>query len=161
MKQYLSIALCAVMMAVCTQSVQAQNTDNGKRQRLTREQLAEAQGRHIAHALAFDDATAEKFMQTWLDYQKDVWALGPRMRHKGQTKTDAEAEKSIKERIERSQKLLDLREKYYKRYSQFLTQKQIERVYEQERHVIGRLARNGRSQGKGRTPMAKRRTPKH
>ena len=37
--------------------------------------------------------------------------------------------------------ILDLREKYYKKYSQFLTQKQIERVYELESNVMRRMAR--------------------
>ena len=36
--------------------------------------------------------------------------------------------------------ILDLREKYYKKYSQFLTQKQIERVYELESKVMRRMA---------------------
>ncbi|MCI6724310.1 MAG: hypothetical protein MR463_07670 [Bacteroidales bacterium] len=43
--------------------------------------------------------------------------------------------------MERSRMILDLREKYYKKYSQFLTQKQIERVYELESKVMRRMAR--------------------
>jgi hypothetical protein len=50
--------------------------------------------------------------------------------------------------MERSQKILDLREKYYKKYSAFLTQKQIERVYELERKAMQRLSKRGqRGQG--------------
>jgi hypothetical protein len=59
--------------------------------------------------------------------------------------TDAEAEQAIKQRMERSQKILDLREKYYGKYSQFLSPKQIERVYELERQAMQRLARHGKT----------------
>ena len=62
-------------------------------------------------------------------------------RHKRQPTTDAKAEEAIKRRMERSRMILDLREKYYKKYSQFLTQKQIERVYELESKVMRRMAR--------------------
>ena len=53
MKRTLIFALCAIMMAVC--SAQAQNEPN-KEQRISREELAEKQARHIARELAFDDA---------------------------------------------------------------------------------------------------------
>ena len=78
MKKIVRIALCAIMMAVCTTAVQAQ--DNNQ---------------------------------------------------------------SNKQRMERSQKILDLREKYYKKYSAFLTQKQIERVYELEHKAMKRLSKKG------------------
>ena len=144
MKRIFSIALCAIMMAVCTTAVQAQNNQSNE-QRMTREQLAEAQAKHISHELSLDDATSKKFIETYLDYQKEVWALGPRLKRSQQAnQTDAEAEQAIKQRMERSQKILDLREKYYKCYSQFLTQKQIERVYELEHKAMQRLSKRGR-----------------
>ena len=113
--------------------------------------LAEKQGKYIAHELAFDEQTTQKFLATWLDYQKEVWALGPRLKkHDKDSQTDAEAEQAIKQRMERSQKILDLREKYYKKYSAFLTQKQIERVYELEQKAMKKLSKKGY-----RTPRGK------
>ena len=143
MKNIVRIALCAIMMAVCTTAVQAQDNNQSNRQRMTREQLAEAQGKHIAYELAFDEQTTQKFISTYIDYQKEVWALGPRLSRRQQAETDAEAEQAIKQRMERSQKILDLREKYYKKYSAFLTQKQIERVYELEYKAMQRLSKRG------------------
>ena len=143
MKNIVRIALCAIMMAMSTIAVQAQNNQSNE-QRMSREQLAEAQAKHVSHELALDDATSKKFIETYLDYQKEVWALGPRLKkHNKDSQTDAEAEQAIKQRMERSQKILELREKYYKRYSQFLTQKQIERVYELERKAMKRLSKKG------------------
>ena len=140
----LSFALCAIMMAVCSTAVQAQ-TEQSKKQRISREELAEKQARHIAHELALDDATTKKYVATYKAYQQEVWALGPRVkRHSAANATEAEAEQANKARMEQSQKILNLREKYYKEYSKFLTQKQIERAYELELQVMRRLARHHR-----------------
>ena len=54
----------------------------------------------------------------------------------------AQTEQSKKQRINREEL------KYYKEYSKFLTQKQIDRAYELERQVMRRLAKHHR-QGAG------------
>ena len=136
----------AIAMLFSSINMSAQSNNQ---QRLSREELAEKQARHIAHELALDDATTQKYVATYCAYQKEVWALGPRVkRHSSANATEAEAELANKARMEQSQKILDLREKYYKEYSKFLTQKQIERAYELEQQVMRRLVRHHR-QGAG------------
>ena len=162
MKRVFSLALCAIMMAVCSANVQAQD-EPSKKQRKSREEIAEAQARHIAHELAFDDATAQKFIATYSEYQKEMWALGPKEHRepKGEM-TDAEAEQAIKQRFEHTQKILDLREKYYKEYSKFLSPKQIKRIYELEQQAMQRLGnhRNGHGkQGHGEARQGRRPAP--
>ena len=144
MKKFLTLAICAMMMAVGSASAQQQSNQNnpnkqGKQQRMSREQLAEAHAKHIAHDLALDDATTQKFVKTFSDYQKEMWALNQKGCMKKADMTEAEAEQALKSRFEQSQKLLSLREKYYKEYSKFLTQKQIQRVYELEKQTMKRL----------------------
>lgn len=141
MKIYFRIALCAILMAMCATVAQAQG--NNAQERMNREQLAETQAKHISHELALDAATSKRFIDTYVAYQKEVWALGPRL-HQGrnQQSSDADAEQAITQRMERSQKILDLRKKYYNVYRQFLTPTQIERVYELERKAMKRLARH-------------------
>ena len=154
MKKKISFAICAIMMAVCSTAAQAQD-NNGKKQRMSREQLAEAQAKHIAHDLVLDDATTQKFVKTFSDYQKEVWALGPKAKGKKKNEmTDAEVEKAIKDRFEHSEKLLKIREKYYKEYSKFLTQKQIQRVYDLEKKTMKRLGQRGKMGKRGQ--MGKR-----
>ena len=128
----------AIALYTFSINLSAQTAQN---QRISREELAEKQARHIAHELAFDDATTQKYIATYCAYQKEVWALGPRAKNlrKGNT-TEAEAEQSNKARFEQNQKILMLREKYYKEYSKFLTQKQIERAYTLERQMMRRLS---------------------
>jgi len=160
MKKMLFFAICAIMMTVCSTVVQAQ-TEQSNRQRMSREQLAEKQARHIAHELALDDAATQKYVTTYCAYQKEVWALGPRVkRHAADSATEAEAEQANKARMEQSQKILALREKYYKEYSKFLTQRQIERAYELEQQMMHRLARHHHRQGSTTRTGNHRRTPR-
>ena len=133
MRNLMRINMVALMVfAFCTISM-AQD----EKQRMSREQLAEKQAMHIAQELAFDDATTQRFIETYCACQQEIWALGPR--RETEPATEEEAEQAIKERFERSQAVLNLREKYYKQYSKFLTQKQILRVYELEHQAMDRL----------------------
>ena len=146
MNKMISMMVIAIAMLFSSINMSAQSNNQ---QRLSREELAEKQARHIAHELALDDATTQKYVATYCAYQKEVWALGPRVkRHSSANATEAEAEQANKARMEQSQRILDLREKYYKEYSKFLTQKQIERAYELEQQVMRRLVRHHR-QGAG------------
>lgn len=107
--------------------------------------LAEIEAKHIAHELAFLDAVSGKFVATYCNYKNDIWALGPRLRpnRRGRA-SEQDNEKRIKQRFARSEKILNIRQKYYKEYSKFLTQTQIEKVYEQERMLKKRYAKRGK-----------------
>ena len=138
------VAMMTVSTSVCAQAP-------NQKQRLSREQLAEKQAQYIAHDLGLDDMTCSKFIDTYTQCQKEVWALGPRPHHKkGDMKSDAQTEQEIKQRFEMSEKILDIRQKYYKKYSQFLTQQQIQRVYELERQMMKRFAQKGPRKGMGK-----------
>lgn len=142
MKTIMKLWLVAALMLMGTATISAQNN---KRQRLTREELADKQARHIAQTMAFDEATTKQFVETYTACQKEIWALGPRMKGarkqaNTQQQTEAEAKEDIALQFERSEKLLQIRQKYYAEYSKFLTQNQIKRVYVLERRMMKRLA---------------------
>lgn len=139
MKNLLKFNLMAVLVLMFCTTGAAQD----RQQRMSREQLAEKQAKHIAQELSFDDATTQQFIETYCAYQQEVWALGPRLQQ-NESENDEEAEQAIKERFERSRQILDLREKYYEEYSKFLTQQQIQQVYKQERKVMSHLNKNRR-----------------
>ena len=144
MKRIIRTLVVAIMMiATCATAFAQQNTPQrpNKKQRISREQLAERQAKHIASELAFGDAVTERFVKTYCDCQKEIWALGPRQRPNKQGSTEEQNEERIKQRFDMSEKILDIRKKYYKAYSKFLTQAQIEKVYEQERKMMNRLAK--------------------
>lgn len=141
----LFFTLSLILLVGTTQAQDYRKPQRSNNTRPNREQLAQKQARHIAHELAMDEATSEKFIATFCNFQQELWALGPRMpklskEQRGTSVEDA-SEASIKARFERSQQILNLREKYYAEYSKFLTQKQIERVYELERQMMNRFKR--------------------
>jgi hypothetical protein len=136
MNRIIKIALVAMLIIAGGVTTMAQNDNNGRR--ISREILAQKQAQYISDQLALDDNTSAKFITTFCDYQKEVWALGPRIGKKAST--ESESQTLMKNRFERSQKILELRQKYYEKYSKFLTQKQIERVYQMEKQMMERLS---------------------
>lgn len=129
MKQLFRLILIAIIVVASGATAIAQN--NGG-QLLSREELATKQAQYIAQELALDESTTNKYVETYCQYQREVWALGSR---KGLT---------TEQRLERSQKILDLRKKYYHIYSGFLTEPQLDKAYKLEKRLLDRM---GRSKG--------------
>ena len=122
--------------------------ENPEERQAKRENMTRMQALKIADELAFDEATTAKFTDVYLACQKEIWALGPAKNKAAMedgVMTEVEAEASIKAQFERNQKVLDIRMKYYKEYSKFLSQKQILRVY-----AIEKKMRNDMAQKKGK-----------
>ena len=140
MKNLIRLLLLAVALTAFSGTVSAQSN----KQRLTREQLAEVQAKHIAKETAMDKATSQRFIKTFCQFQRDIWALGPRPKQSHSQMTDEETGQALKARFAHSRKILDLRQKYYAIYSEFLTQKQIQRVYELERQMMEHLSKRNR-----------------
>lgn len=130
MKQLFRIILIAIMIVASGATAVAQNNSG---QRLSREELATKQAQYIAHELALDESTTNKYVETYCQYQREVWALGPRKRL------------TTEQRLERSQRILDLRKKYYRIYSGFLSEQQIDRAYKLEKKLLDRM---GKGNGK-------------
>lgn len=126
MKQLFRVILIAIMIVASGATAVAQNNSG---QRLSREELATKQAQYIAHELALDESTTNKYVETYCQYQRDVWALGPR---KGLT---------TEQRLDRSQKILDLRKKYYHIYSGFLSEQQIDKAYKLEKKLLDRMGK--------------------
>jgi len=149
MNRFFKILTITLAVVTFNLTLNAQNN----RQRISREELAKTQAKHIATELAFDEATTAKFTETYCNYQEEIWNLGPRIRKndgaKQTSSAEQESEEEIKAKFEQSQKILDIRKKYYNEYSKFLTQKQIQRVYEIEKDIMKRLSKHG-SKDKGR-----------
>lgn len=130
MKQLFRVILIAIMIVASGATAAAQNNSG---QRLSREELATRQAQYIAHELALDEPTTNKYVETYCQYQREVWALGPRKRL------------TTEQRLERSQRILDLRKKYYRIYSGFLSEQQIDRAYKLEKKLLDRM---GKGNGK-------------
>ncbi len=138
MKQIIKLLLiCIIATISATGTANAQS----KERRISREELAVVQAKHIAGELALNDDLTQTFVETYCNFQKELWALGPRPGRNG-------ASGSVSDRLNHSQKILDLRKKYYARYSEFLTEAQIEKVYETEHRIMQRLSRKAKQGNK-------------
>ena len=138
MKNVLRIPTLLITIILATGMVYSRPRKNSER--LPREQFAQKQAVHIAEALLLDSVTNKKFIATYLEYQKEIWELGGRNRTTNTiTATDEQTDSAILARFDHSQKILDIRRKYYNKYNQFLTPKQIDRMYQQERNIMRRL----------------------
>lgn len=138
-----TLALAIIMMLSCTVTFAQQQN---RKQRISREELAEKQAKHIAEELNLNDETTAKFVSTFCNYQKEIWALGLRQPRNRKAGTEKDSEERIKQKFERSEDILKIRQKYYKEYSKFLTQSQIEKMYKSERKMMKRLAERRKMQ---------------
>ena len=145
MKNIIKVVVLIVAMMASNANLYAQK---GEQQRITREQLAETQAQFIANEMAMDDETTRQFVETFCQFQKEIWALGPRPKREKSPLSDKEAEQVMNERFAHSQKILDLRKKYYLNYSKFLTPTQIEKVYVLERRMMNRLFQRSQNKDK-------------
>ena len=145
MRDAIKLWLWVIDMMPCASVMFAQD---GSRQRISREELAQVQAKRIAKQLAFNEQKSKKLEEAYCQCQSEIWQLGPRLGKQASLQpadtTEAAVEQNLKQRFERSQKILDIREKYFTIYSAFLTPKQIEKVYMLEKEAMEQLAkRNG------------------
>ncbi|MDD5818094.1 MAG: hypothetical protein PUE05_06180 [bacterium] len=140
MKHLMKIVLVAILSIASSTMAMAQKQD-GNKKRLSREQLAEKMARNIAKKLAFTDAQTQKFVDAYSRQQKEIWALG-----------ENKHPQNVQERLDRSEKILSIRKKYYKEYASFLSEEQVNRVYDidrrQKKHVMEKNKKDAKSRRK-------------
>ena len=140
----MKIVLVAILSIASTTMAMAQKQD-GNKKRLSREQLAEKMARNIAKKLAFTDAQTQKFVDAYSRQQKEIWALG-----------ENKHPQNVQERLDRSEKILSIRKKYYKEYATFLSQEQVNRVYELEQRQMKQMLQRNKKQAKEQRKKAKK-----
>ena len=113
--------------------------------RPSRQDLSQVQAAYIAKQLGFDEATTRRFVELYAKQQQEIWALSPRDKATKGARTDAEAERAIKDYFERSEQLLSIRKKYYQEFRNFVTPQQIERIYKLDRRTIEELRRQAQA----------------
>ena len=144
MKHMMKIVLVAILsIASCTMAM-AQKKDADKK-RLSREQLAEKMANRIAHQLAFSESQTRKFVDAYSRQQKEIWALG-----------ENRDPKNVQERFDRSEKILSIRKKYYKEYATFLSQEQVNRVYELDQRQMKQMLQRNKKQAKEQRKKAQK-----
>lgn len=143
MKTIIKMALLTIVITMCSGVVMAQEKS---KERLSREELALVQAQTIAKKLSMNDEVSKRFENLYVQQQKEIWALGPRLKNQKSRQatpnSEEETKKEIEERFERSEKILEIRQKYYLEYSKFLSQNEIKRIYQLERKIMERLSKS-------------------
>ena len=121
------------MTLVCTTADARRHGAQDRSQRISREELILVQAAHIADRLGLDK-----------NFQQEIWNLGPRPGRLSPDAGEEETGEYLRSRFAQSRRILDLREKYYHLYSEFLTQKQIQQIYRIEREMMDRLSGRGK-----------------
>ena len=183
MKTKFIYVILAVLLMGSQMTLSAQNTDNKeKKQRPTQQQMMQMQVDQMVKTLMLDDATATKFTPVYEKYLKDLRECRM-MNHKPRTEkaktqsTDANAKKErpsmtddeiatmLRNQFTQSRKMLDVREKYYNEFSKILSQKQILKIYQQEKMNANKFRkefdrRKGQKPGQGHHQGQKTRAPR-
>ena len=136
------------MLAVIPATTVAQNKKQPDPEK--REAFAKAQATEIAKKLELNEDLTKKFTDTYLEYQKQMWAVGRigfNKRPKFEDMTAEQAKEENKARLDHQRKALDIRSEYYEKYSKFLTQKQILRANELEKRMFDRMMQKNRRNG--------------
>ena len=153
MKRRIVMLLSAVVLL--TGSLSAQNEKDAKSRPAKRPDFAEMQLKQVLDALMLDDKTAAEFTSVYKDYQKEMKDCRlPRMKKRGTEMTDDEIAKEIESEFAQGRKVIDVKEKYYKKFKKILTMKQIRKIYSLERSNMRRLGwEMNRRQGHKAPPM--------
>ncbi|WP_303010629.1 hypothetical protein [uncultured Bacteroides sp.] len=179
--RFVYVILAALLMG-SQMSLSAQNKERKeKRQRPTPEQMVRIQTDQMVRTLMLDDATAAKFTPVYEKYLKELRECRM-MNHKPKTEkaqgtktvakeeapksvmTDDEIAAMLKNQFTQSRKMLDIREKYYNEFSKILSQKQIMKIYQQEKSNMNKFRREfdrrkGQKPGPGHHPGQRPRAP--
>lgn len=159
MKKSFILSLIMGVIAACSFGANAQEKKfDGKRQ-FNPEQMIQHRAQSMAEKMQLDDATTAKFIETYKAYLKETHEVykqhgnknGFKKRDQGAQarKTDAEVEKEILDQFALSRSLVDVREKYYKKFRAFLNPHQIQKIYSQERENANRMKWEKDRRGKG------------
>ena len=179
---FLNVVLAALLLG-SQMTLSAQNRDNKeKKQRPTQEQMMQMQTNQIVKTLMLDDATAAKFTPVYEKYLKELRECRM-MNHKPRAEkaqgtsatdkkdaprpvmTDEQIATMLRNQFAQSRKMLDIREKYYNEFSKILSQKQIMKIYQQEKSNMNKFRkefdrRKGQKPGQGHHQGQRPRAPR-
>ena len=181
MKTKFIYVILAVLLMGSQMTLSAQNSDNKERkQRPTQQQMMQMQVDQMVKTLMLDDATAAKFTPVYEKYLKELREcrmMNQKPRTEKAKATDANAKKErpsmtddeiatmLRNQFTQSRKMLDVREKYYNEFSKILSQKQILKIYQQEKMNANKFKkefdrRKGQKPGQGHHQGQRPRAPR-
>ena len=147
----MSKALRYLIMLTLALNVAFNAAVGNNQQKMSREKFAEIQAMQYARELSLNDEQTTQFVKTYCECQKELWSYGPQKNEADKRNSDKreltedEARRELTNRFTHWRKFNDVQEKYYKKYSKFMSQVEIFRFYELERKHMDKMRRNGKN----------------
>lgn len=130
-KFFCMAALCFSLASIDAQAVTVIKADSVKVIRMAKV----SPSRRMADKLMLDDKTSAKFMTLYEAYRSELRDAGDRQpgrKRKPENMTDEEISKQMEQDFETQQKKLDIRKKYYKKFSAILTPRQTYELFHKD-----------------------------
>ena len=126
----------SILLMLAGLSVEAQS-QNTTRIPLIRERILQAKLVEIRRSLNLDQATMQHFRPIYIQYEKEISGVNINnqvrlMRANYDSLTSEEAERLVMAQLENAKKLIEIRERYYKKFKTVLTPQQIVKLYQTE-----------------------------
>lgn len=138
-----------LMFALLSTGAQSQNST---RIPPFRERILQAKLVEIRRSLNLDQATMQHFRPIYIQYEKEISGVNIKnqvrlMSANYDSLTSEEAERLVMAQLENAKKLIEIRERYYKKFKTALTPQQIVKLYQTEaairQKVMQELKRRG------------------
>jgi len=133
---FISLILCALPML--------SNAQPGgfEPERLSDDEILRMQTRDIVSWLNLDGNTKDKFLKEYSAFRKEIDAVAKSAAAPVGTDNEADIDKALQKNFEVSEKILDIRKKYYSRFKAFLKPSQIREIYRIENESGRRMQNN-------------------
>lgn len=114
----------------------------------------------LAKAAVMNDEQTKTFTSLFVECNAEMEKIHERYRlEDGKPLSSKQIEKNTDNRFAMARAILDLREKYYKKYKRFLSPEQIDRVYRTEKRLMGPPPGGHKKPGKGNGNRQRRQGP--
>jgi len=117
-------------------------------ERMSDEQIIQMQIKDIVCWLDFDKQTEDRFIKEYSAFRKEIDAVSKAARPSKDLESEEEIDKALQANFEVSQKILNIRKKYYQIFSEFMKPSQIRMMYRIENEA-GRRMHGGPGGPKG------------
>lgn len=133
MNKYLSLLLLFLTVSITVGAAGRNDRPKHHRMRLS----ATEQASQLASAMKLTDAVSAKFIPLYINYCGEINAIFKKypvtIPSEGTKLTDAQLRKNNDNRFAIARAILEIREKYYKKYTKILTPTQIDILYRTEK----------------------------
>jgi len=108
-------------------------------EKLSDDELISMQIKDIVSWLCLDEQTKSKFTKEYTAFRKEIDAVAKGTRPSKEEQSEEEIDKALQKNFEVSEKILQIRKKYYLRFREFLKPSQIKLIYRIENEAGRRM----------------------